>query len=331
MIAVDHSPSLGHSARVHKFISDGDFESRALPRYNLGVLPDALSVVIAARGAEDEIVQTLESLVPAPTGVALSVVLVTNGTPDRTAERAEHYREQIEQRGGELIHEHLSQQGKAPALRYGTRIAPAGPVLFLDTRVHLHPNSLEALLAAIGSGNYDVVSAQQLYASNSSKWVSAFARAYGASPYGRSTDLKGTCILISERHRSIVDTLPDTGADDRFFVASTTRDRRTVVDSAHVDYHFPESLPELLTQQTRWVRGNLGFDDAYGDYDRGVHEQDRRPYFGPNPPDVLARATYVGVMVFAHLKARLGRADTASWDHPTSKSPRTDVLGPDTR
>lgn len=312
-IGVAHRASLGLFAWVLQAIRIVGVDSHPPLRYNRGVLPDALSVVIAARGAEDEIVQTLDSLFPAPAGVALSVVLVTNGTPDKTADRAEKFRSRIEESGGELLHEHLSAQGKAPALRYGTRIAPSGPVMFLDTRVDLHPNSLDALLAAIGTGRYDVVSTQQLYQPKESRWVSAFARAYGASPYGRSTDLKGTCILIASGHREIVEKLPDTGADDRFFVASTSRDRRTIVDGAFVDYHFPQTLSALVTQQTRWVRGNLGFDDVYGDYDRGVHEQDRRPYFGPNPPDLEARLTYLGVMAFAHLKARLGKPDTASW------------------
>ncbi len=275
--------------------------------------PGTTTIVIAARLAAPDIERSLQALVTSRTDRIASVHVVCNGPVDDTAERAAGWVSRFEDRGWTLDVHLTDVVGKPAALRFGAAFRNGGGILVLDARVTIHPETLDELIAATENTELGIVSAQLNFVPVGG-WVSqSFCRAYGASPYARSNDLKGTCIYFTPEFSEIPASMPDLASDDRYFVTSVKRRQRASIQSAQVDYRFPERAVDLIRQQTRWVRSNVEVDHTTGDYERNDHEEARRPYFGTDRVALGDRLVYFGVVAISRFISKTRRPLGGAW------------------
>lgn len=271
------------------------------------------TIIMPARLAADDVDGGLSALLDSTTDRAVDVHVVCNGPADDTDQRVGSWAASFIRRGWTVTAHQTDVSGKPAALRFGSTHRGAGGVMVLDSRVRIHPPALEALIAATENSEVGVVSAQLNYVA-SGGWVSqAFCRAYGASPYARSDDLKGTCVYFAPEFADVLASIPDLASDDRYFVSAVKRSQRASIAEAKVDYVFPSGARDLVRQQIRWVHSNVEVDRAAGDYERNAHEAQRRPYFGASRPSLFDRIVYFGVVAISRVIARTRRPLDGAW------------------
>lgn len=273
--------------------------------------PD-VTVCIPVHNGADHIVRCLERVSQFDFAGKVHVVCVANGCTDDSADRARRMASLFLDNGWELSVIELDEVGKSAAIRCGEERSPEGLFVALDVNVLPAVDSLHHLIAAANTDGLRVASAQLRYVETGSSMVRHFARAYGCSPFARSNDIKGTFTLFSHGHREVVKTLPDVGADDRYFLRTAARSERGSVEAAAVDYYFPSTFAALVRQQIRWKRGNRHVDATIETIDAPSHENSRWPYFRPRPP-AISVAVYVAVTLVATLVARLRPHDKPAW------------------
>lgn len=273
-----------------------------------------LTILMCVRNAAAHLDAALEALLASVTEISTRTLLIVNGSSDETAAKGFSWVERFAARDWELMIVESGAQGKPASLRLGESRAGPGPVMVLDSRVRLAPDALELLWMKFTTCEYDLVSGDLTYVESPSRIVSAFSRAYSRSPYSRSSDVKGTCVIFTERHRHVIRNMPDIGSDDRYYLSQTARNRRTKVPGARVFYYFPERPRDLLAQQVRWQQTNRALDRTVADYDRNEHELARWPYFGRSArPDLVAMLTYGGITALSALIARIRPSTKPVW------------------
>lgn len=273
----------------------------------------AATVVVPARLEADRIGVALRNLLASDLDGRLAVVVVCNGPADDTPAIVEEQRGAFEQRGWRLSVDRIEQPGKCAAIRHGASVADAGPIIVLDVRIGLRPTTIDRLLRGRADRNWDIASARLDYVEAGDALCRSFARAYAATPFARSSDLKGTCVVVSPTRRDVLVELPDVAAEDRYYLSMVDAGRRGAVDEAVVDYHFPHSARALVGQQVRWAAANRATEPMMGEHDRSGHEIARRPYFGDRPPRLRDRIVYSVVAASARLGARLRPMRGSAW------------------
>lgn len=274
---------------------------------------EPLTVVVPARCEAQRIDLTLDGLLNSEVDRPLYVVVTCNGPRDDTEARVEARRNEFVARGWELTVDRIEQHGKCAAIRHGVGVGDAGSIVILDVRVGIGPNTIGALVDGAEQRHLLLASGRLDYVIAGSVVCRAFARGYAASPFGRSDDLKGTCVYVAGELRADLLALPDVSAEDRYYVSITTRARRGAVRDAVVRYHFPTTTWALFRQQVRWSAANRATERAIGDYDRPGHETQRRPYFGDQPPARRDRIVYATISIAARIIARLRPLRGVAW------------------
>lgn len=274
---------------------------------------ERLTVVLPARLEADRIATALANLLSSDLALPLDVAVVCNGPVDGTEAVVEAERSLIESRGWTVRVDRVDEPGKCASIRHGARLARPGPVVVLDVRVGLQPATLGRLIDGCRANGWDVASARLAYVVAGDAVCRSFARAYAATPFGRSTDLKGTCVAVMPNRRDVLTELPDVPAEDRYYLSQVAADRRGTVVDAVVDYHFPLTVGALVRQQTRWAAANRGTVPLMDDHDRPAHEAERRPYFGSEVPAVRDRVVYGAIAASTRAAARLRPMRSSAW------------------
>ncbi|MEM1332053.1 MAG: glycosyltransferase [Actinomycetota bacterium] len=274
---------------------------------------EPVAVVIPARLEVTRIDRCLDGVLASTTDRRLDVLVVCNGPADDTEQRVADREVDFVARGWTLTVERIDDHGKCASIRRGALRAAPGPLVVLDVRVGLRPDTLERLVAGAIDRALYYASARLDYVVEGDAVCRAFSRAYAASPFGRSHDLKGTCVFVAHERRADLLVLPDVPAEDRYYLSLTPRDRRGTISDSVVEYHFPTTARRLFDQQMRWASANRATVPVMDRHDRPDHVTDRRPYFGARPPRLADRVVYGLLSGAARVVARTRPMKIASW------------------
>jgi len=276
----------------------------------------ALTILIPTTSVDstlEECLRAISSSAPVEGITSIGVLVVVDGGRDHESLSIDIEVKSLLSAAGFILEVSQSpHRGKPATLRYGEAKAPDGHVLMLDVRMRVSERTIGMLWNALQESHLRLVSGDIRYGASGSQVALRFARAYSASPYARSLDLKGACVLFSPAERSILAGIPEVVADDRYFLSRVKRSERTKVSGAVVHYEFRSGAFALIRQQARWTSANRSFDNTNNSYDRNEHETRSRPYFGPGAASFLDKATYVAIIALGRILGRVKPA-TPSW------------------
>ncbi|WP_432558154.1 glycosyltransferase family 2 protein [Granulicoccus sp. GXG6511] len=262
------------------------------------------SIVIPAHNEETLLPRCLAALA-AEEIKGINVVVVVNGSTDRTAEVARQWSEAIP---GLTVME-TEVPGKAHALNLGDAHAEGFPRLYLDADITLTPGALPALfsalrtdeaLAAAPSITFDIAKSDPI--------VRGFYAIYRRLPYVSEGLIGLGVYALSENGRRRFDQFPALTADDLFVQRLFTRaERRTT--PGHFVVRAPRRWRDLLRVRIRTVQGTkeLEASSGFGDLDltstTGGTVKALGLLVARNPALIPSALAYLGITVLARVSA----------------------------
>ena len=208
------------------------------------------SIIIPAHNEENLINRTLEGVIA--DGVEdLEVVVVVNGSSDRTAERARDF--------GMGIHViETETPGKCNALNLGEQHLSTFPRVFLDADIQMLPGTLSALLAASSASAPLVSPSPRFDLTGASLAVRLYKRVERYNEYFGSGSPNGSgCFVISSEGRARWSRFPEIIADDGFVQGHfKPEERRTIIGTTAI-VQQPRDLQSLMAVMTRARRGSF--------------------------------------------------------------------------
>lgn len=275
----------------------------------------AISVIIPAHNEEAVIDRCLCSVEQAIGDVPTEVIVVVNGSSDRTAEIARQHRVRVLE---------LEAGSKTAALNAGDAAASAGTRIYLDADVAIS----RGLIASV-SRNVGGSSSRSAYMkfrlkpmlSRSSMLVRAYYRVWQETPYCRDGVLGSGLYCLSQVGRSTFDRFPDLISDDGF-VAMNLRSSAGVVDrEQYFEVLAPRDLWSLVAIKTRARLGEIQLKSFFpADHARGSRLKSYRHLLQAGIRDPIGLLVFSVVRFVAEYRARrrLSRGRVHFWDRDES-------------
>lgn len=272
----------------------------------------SLSVLIPASNEEALIGPCLDAVLKSvwPNGTRAEVIVISNGSVDRTLDFALSYASGFAAKNWDLLVLERHEGGKLAALNSGDRIARSGNRVYLDADVEVSPDLLSKV--------YNVLNTKQaLYASGSLKiarphsWATrAYARFYQKVPFMQHGVPGAGLFAVNAAGRLRWDAFPDIISDDTFVRLCFRPNERVGVDAPYT-WPLVEGWRNLVRVRRRQ---NAGVDEIRMRYGH-LLENDDKPDFAWGQKIRLALKDPVGFVVYAGVAVavRLSRGDGAAW------------------
>jgi len=221
-----------------------------------------ISVVIPAHNEEENIEATLESVLNAEYPNEKEVIVVDDGSKDRTAEIAK----KIARKNPMVKLIKGRHQGKAKALNLGLKIAKNEIIVALDADTKIERDALMKIVQPLGEKKVGAV-ASVLRAQRSRKfltWLQAFDYAIISGWKSICEKANGLCILpgFCAFRKSAIEKIGgfkgDTPVEDYdicFYLRKAGFEIRMADAVAYT--RVPETIRGWLRQRVRWIRGTL--------------------------------------------------------------------------
>jgi glycosyltransferase involved in cell wall biosynthesis len=207
------------------------------------------SVIIPAHNEERVLDRLLAGLVAQAEPGEFEVVVVSNGSHDRTAEIA------AQTPGVRVVQ--IDEASKHLALLAGDEVATTFPRLYVDADVELDTSSARALVAALAEPTVLAAAPRRQMVLDGSSWlVRAYYRVWDLLPavqqglYGR-----GVLAVSAEGYPRIADR-PQVTADDLYFDTRFAPAERRIVVDAHSRVRGPKTFADLLKRRIRAAQAN---------------------------------------------------------------------------
>lgn len=225
----------------------------------------SVTVVVPAHDEEAVIGRCLDRMLREAEPDEVRVVVVANGTTDRTLDVAR-------EAGGALGHEietlDLPEASKIAAVRAGIDRAD-GPVAVVDADVEVPTRSLRAVAAALASADPVVVAPTlEMDASRSSWLVRRYVRAWAALPYVAQSMVGSGVFALNRPALDRLGELPEVTNDDGWVRRRFATHEHVVVPEPF-RAHAARSVRALVARRARIVNGNRNLDGALGGRDDG--------------------------------------------------------------
>ncbi len=206
------------------------------------------SLVIPAYREEAVIAKCLRAVLAEPLAATPQIVVVVNGSSDRTAQIARSF-------PGVTVLD-LPEPGKAGALNAGDALAAGFPRIYLDADIDLSVGALGELISALDLPEPRVAAPGVRFdTSTSSRPVRAYYRVFRELPYATS-GLVGLGVYgVSATGRARFGAFPKVLGDD-LFVQRLFAPEERITTSGTFTVRAPRDLRSLLGVRTRVARGN---------------------------------------------------------------------------
>lgn len=215
-----------------------------------------VAVIVPACNEEMIIAKCLRALSRQTFEGMIEVVVVINGSVDRTAKVVADQRSHIEARGWKLNILELRSASKTAALNAGDAVVDPDIRIYLDADAILSRNAVEALAEAL-AGRQPRLAAPQLHLAQGDGILSRICGAVWIGLPPISDDVVGGgCYAVNRAGRARFGEFPNVIADDGFVRAHYNRSERVLVRSANCKIPFPDD-EKLVKVFGRWLHGNL--------------------------------------------------------------------------
>jgi glycosyltransferase involved in cell wall biosynthesis len=269
------------------------------------------AIIIPAHNEGDVIEGTLRRLQPllAPSGggePAIDVIVVVNGSTDRTADAARRV-------PGVIVIE--SSVGSKPlAMNTGDAATDRWPRLYLDADIDVEPAAVEAVFRELSRSEGPLAArpTSLVETSGCSLPVRAYYRARARIPE-RGTRLWGAGMYaLSEAGHARFAAFPEVTADDSWVDGLFADDEKAVVETPPALVHAPATARALIAILSRHRRGHIELDSAAA---RSMDQARALLRTVRGPVSALDAGCYAVLATLARLRARRGvGAGTGRWE-----------------
>ncbi len=260
------------------------------------VVQPVASVVIPAHDEQQVIGRCLDALARGAAPGEFEVVVVSNGSMDRTAEIARQH-----PLGVRVVETDVP--SKVVALNLGDDAVTAFPRAYLDADIEMDAASLRAAIGVLDDGVLCSAPRMDVDVSRSPWWVRCFYRAFERLPY-LADDLVGNGVyVLAEQGRERFDVFPELTADDLFIRNLFAPSERRSAAGGRFVVHPPRTLAGLVAIRQRGYRGNAEYaESGLGSAAESTFSP-RRLLEGwvRHPVDMTV---FIGINVLAKLKLR---------------------------
>lgn len=278
----------------------------------------SLTVVVPAHDEEAVIGRCLDRMLREARPAEVRVVVVANGTTDRTLDVARAAGRAL---GHDVQTLDLPAPSKIAAVRAGIELAD-GAVAVVDADVELTTGALRAVADALDVDRPLVVSPTlQLDASRSSWPVRRYCRAWTALPYVARSMVGSGVFALNRPALDRLGQIPDVTNDDGWVRRRFAPHERVVVPETFTA-HAARTTRALVGRRARIINGNRSLDGALGGRDEGrnglgaLARAVRGGIVGP-----LDAVTFLGVTLASRAVAarRRARGDAGWYVDTTSR------------
>ena len=201
------------------------------------------SVVVPAHDEEAVLGRLLGALC---SSVPLEVVVVSNGSSDRTAEIARRF-------PGVRVVE-IAQASKRAALIAGDAVATSFPRFYVDADVELDADGVLTMCGLLGDGVLAVGPTRVIDTVSSSKVVQAYYRIWQGLPANGGLHGRGAVGVAAKGHARVAE-WPELMADDLFLSSAFAPSERAIAP-VPVVIHAPRATGDLVRRRVRASSGN---------------------------------------------------------------------------
>jgi acetyltransferase-like isoleucine patch superfamily enzyme len=233
-----------------------------------GSMASGVAVVVPAHNEESVIGRCLTTLLADAAPDDFRVIVVSNGSSDRTAEVASSATAGW---AGRVDVTELSEPSKIKAVREGIRLAAGSAVIVLDADVEVSTATARALAAGLAVPQAVVASPQVLVVTDGASWlVRHFYRAGTALPYV-STGMVGSGVFGLSRAALVeLDTaIGRKGPPDPSVVVRDVRELAELDEEFTV--HAARTTRALVARRARILNGNREITARLGRSDEGAN------------------------------------------------------------
>ena len=262
------------------------------------------SIIIPASNEAAYIGASLTALLASnPVAPPVEVLVIANGCRDDTAGAARRFEPTAAARGWRLTVIEVAEGGKLNALNVGDAAATGGIRIYLDADVHVAPDLIAALAAALDRPEPTYASGRPTAVADS--WVTgAYTRTWRRMPF-MTEGVPGCCLFaVNAAGRTRWGAFPAIIADDTFVRLQFAPHERIGVNAA---YSFP--MPEGFARLVRLrARQDFGPREVLRLYPRLARNDDKPPFGLPRAlrmaaADPVGFTTYCAVALAARIRA----------------------------
>jgi len=272
----------------------------------------SLSVLIPASNEEALIGSCLDAVMKSVwlTDVRVEVIVVSNGSADRTTDVARAYKAGFEAKNWDLVVLDRKEGSKLGALNAGDQIARSGNRVYLDADVCVSPDLLCSLYNVLNTHEARYASGALTIVSPKSWVTRAYARAYQKVPFMQHGVPGAGLFAVNAAGRLRWDAFPDIISDDTF-VRLCFRPNERVGVSEPYTWPLVEGWRNLVRVRKRQ---NAGVEEIKQNYGH-LLENDDKPDFPWRQKLKLAIKEPVGFAVYSAvaLAVRLSGGDKSAW------------------
>lgn len=222
------------------------------------------SVIVPAHNEESVLARGLAAMLAGAEPAEFDVLVVSNGSTDRTAERARSFPVRVIE---------LAEASKVAALRAGTREAAGDIVVYVDADVVLPTSTLRALVSALReAGDQPRVGCPAMVTdTGESSWlVRSWYRAWAELPYVAASMVGSGVFGLTAAGSARLGEFPDVLNDDGF-VRRAFDPAERLTTAGDFTVKAPRTALALVRRRARIAIGNRDLDERRGERDAGAN------------------------------------------------------------
>ncbi len=271
-----------------------------------------LSVLIPASNEEALIGDCLDAVLQSDWthDGSFETIVISNGSRDRTAEKALEMRDRFNEKGLSLVVLEREEGGKLGALNAGDHVARGAIRVYLDADVEISKQLLSQLFTALDTSEPRYASGKLVLVPPRSWATRAYARIYAQVPFMRHGVPGAGVFAVNAAGRMRWGAFPNIISDDTFVRLSFTPDERIGVDASYT-WPLVEGWKNLVRVRRRQ---NAGVDEIR-EYYPDLLRNDDKPPFPIREKISLALKDPIGFAVYSGvaLAVRLTGARGSGW------------------
>lgn len=271
-----------------------------------------LSVLIPASNEEALIGPCLQAVLQSDWDAQepVEVVVVSNGSRDRTTETALEYRSAFSDRGWDLCVLDREDGGKLGALNAGDRIARGAIRVYLDADVEMSKGLIKDLYDALKTPEPRYASGTLRLVTPKTRMTRAYARIYAKVPFMTHGVPGAGVFAVNAAGRMRWGPFPDIISDDTFVRLNFRPEERIGVKATYT-WPLVEGWRNLVKVRRRQ---NVGVDEIKMRYP-GLVQNDDKPAFPLSQKARLAVKDPIGFAVYSGvaLAVKLTGAAPTDW------------------
>ncbi len=255
-----------------------------------------LSVLIPASNEEALIGKCLDAVLQSEwqKDVPFETIVISNGSRDRTTEKALEMQPLFAERGLSLQVLDRKEGGKLGALNAGDHVARAPNRVYLDADVEVSEQLLSQLQDVLETSQPRYASGTLILAPAKSRITNAYARIYSKVPFMTHGVPGAGVFAVNAAGRMRWDSFPDIISDDTFVRLSFRPDERVGVPATYT-WPLVEGWRNLIRVRRRQ---NAGVDEIRALYSELLANDDK-PAFPLKEKAILALQDPLGFAVYS--------------------------------